>query len=68
MKKGIVLWIVLQLSCLTFAQVRVNPSIKSKTTFAIVVDIATYRETKDAIEAYKGLIEADHLGVYILAD
>ncbi|MFA6871262.1 MAG: HEAT repeat domain-containing protein [Bacteroidaceae bacterium] len=68
MKKGIVLWIVLQLSCLTFAQVRVNPSIKSKTTFAIVVDIATYRETKDAIEAYKGVIEADHLGVYILAD
>jgi len=68
MKKFLVLLIVLQSSILAFAQVKVVPSIKSKTTFAIVVDSASYAYAKDAIEAYKKVIEADHLGVYILAD
>ena len=68
MRKFLILLAALQISLLTFAQVRVNPSIKSKTTFAIVVDQDSYDDAKDAIEAYKKVIEADHLGVYILAD
>lgn len=45
-----------------------QPSILSKTRFAIVVDRTTYHLAKDEIEAYKRSIEDDGLGTYIVYD
>lgn len=45
-----------------------KPNIKSKTTFAIVVDQNTYKAAKSEIEAYKKLVEQDGLGAYIIYD
>lgn len=44
----------------------IEPSIKSKTSFAIVVDTKSYNEANEEIEAYKKVIENDGLGTYIL--
>lgn len=67
MKKLITLLILLQVSLFSFGQVVEAPAIKSKTTFAIVVDTETYQYAKEEIEAYKRVIESDRLGTYILA-
>ena len=50
----------------TVAQTVINPGIKSKTTFAIVVDSESYAQAKNAVDAYKKSIEADGLGAYML--
>lgn len=50
----------------TVAQTVINPGIKSKTTFAIVVDSESYAQAKNAVDAYKKSIEADGLGTYML--
>lgn len=50
------------------AQTVIKPTIKSKTTFAIVVDKASYDEAKNEIEAYRNSIEKEGLGTYILVD
>ena len=52
----------------SFAQQIEKPGIKSKTTFAIVVDEQTYNAAKDEIGAYKNVIEKDGLGAYIIHD
>lgn len=46
----------------------IQPSIKSKTTFAIVVDQNTYEAAKEEIKAYKHVLENDGLGTYIIYD
>lgn len=68
MKKIVLLVLALQISVFAFGQVKIKPTIKSKTTFAIVVDTDSYEYAKNEIEAYKEVIEADQLGVYILVD
>lgn len=45
-----------------------KPSIKSKTTFAIVVDKNTFTASKSEISSYKKLVEQDGLGTYIIYD
>lgn len=50
------------------AQTVVHPSIKTKTTFAIVVDQKSYDEAKREINAYRASIEKDGLGTYLLID
>ena len=50
----------------TLAQTIIKPDIKSKTTFAIVVDNESYTQVREAVEAYKKSIEADGLGTYVL--
>lgn len=45
----------------------IAPSIKSKTSFAIVVDARSFEEAKNEIMAYKKVIENDGLGTYVLA-
>lgn len=51
---------------ISFGQQIINPSVKSKTSFAIVVDETTYKHTKNEIEAYKKSVEKDGLATYIV--
>lgn len=46
----------------------VKPSIKSKTSFAIVVDQASYEQAESEIMAYRASVEAEGLGTYLLVD
>ena len=46
----------------------VKPTIKSTTSFAIIVDNATYQAIKPSVEAYRDAIEKDGLATYIVAD
>ena len=50
------------------AQTVILPSIKTKTTFAIVVDQKSYDEVKSEIDAYRSSIEKEGLGTYLLID
>ena len=50
------------------AQTVILPSIKTKTTFAIVVDQKSYDEVKSEIDAYRSSIENECLGTYLLID
>lgn len=47
---------------------RVKPTIQSKTTFAIVIDKASYENVKAEVLAYRDVVEKDGLGTYILVD
>ncbi len=48
------------------AQSVIPPSIKTSSTFAIVVDSKTYEAVKNEVDTYKKSIEADGLGTYIV--
>ncbi len=48
------------------AQSVINPSVKSSSTFAIVIDSKTYEAVKNEVAAYKSSIETDGLGTYIV--
>lgn len=50
------------------AQTVVKPSVKTKTTFAIVVDQKSYDEAKTEIDAYRAAVENEGLGTYLLID
>ena len=50
------------------AQTLIRPTVKTKTTFAIVVDQKSYDEAKNEIDAYRTSIEKDGLGTYLLID
>ena len=52
----------------TVAQNIVKPSIKSKTTFAIVTDSKSYEQAKEEIDAYRNSVEQEGLGTYLLID
>ncbi|MBV7533074.1 HEAT repeat domain-containing protein [Chitinophaga sp. sic0106] len=45
-----------------------EPSVKSKTSFAIVVDEDTYRKAKPEIDAYRTAVEQSGLGTYVIYD
>lgn len=50
------------------AQTIIRPSVKTKTTFAIVVDNQSYEEAKEEIHAYRTSIEQEGLGTYLVID
>ena len=50
------------------AQTIIKPSIKTKTTFAIVTDSKSYEQAKNEIEAYRTSVENEGLGTYLLID
>lgn len=52
----------------SFAQEIEKPTIKSKTSFAIVVDANTYKAAENELKAYKKVVEDDGLGTYIISD
>lgn len=49
------------------AQVVEKPTVVSRNTFAIVIDLKTHDKIKDVVRGYKKAVEADGLGTYILA-
>ncbi|MDR2274928.1 MAG: HEAT repeat domain-containing protein [Sphingobacterium sp.] len=49
------------------AQTILEPSVKSATTFAIIVDQRTYDQAKTEINAYRAAVEKDGLGTYIIS-
>ena len=50
------------------AQTIVKPSVKTKTTFAIVTDAKSYEEAKEEIDAYRTSVENEGLGTYLIVD
>ena len=52
----------------SMAQTIIKPSIKTKTTFAIVTDTKSYEEAKEEIEAYRASVEQEGLGTYLVID
>ena len=50
------------------AQTVVKPSVKTKTTFAIVIDQKSYDEAKAEVDAYRASVEKEGLGTYLLID
>ena len=50
------------------AQTIVKPSVKTKTTFAIVTDSKSYEEAKTEIDAYRASVESEGLGTYLVYD
>ncbi len=65
-------YIILAITVLCFmdiqAQTVVHPSVKTMTTFAIVVDQKSYSEAKNEIDAYRASVEKEGLGTYLLID
>lgn len=68
MKKYILLAIATLCLHILQAQTVILPSIKTKTTFAIVADQKSYDEVKSEIDAYRSSIENEGLGTYLLID
>lgn len=68
MRKNIVL--AMAVLCLQGlqAQTVIRPTVKTKTTFAIVVDSKSYDEAKSEIDAYRTSVENEGLGTYLLID
>jgi hypothetical protein len=50
------------------AQQIIAPTIKSKTTFAIVIDETSLNQVRNAVYTYRDVIEKDRLGTYIISD
>ena len=69
MKKLLILSFLVMSICLnTNAENTLKPTIKSKTSFAIITDVATYQKVKNAIDDYRKVIENDGLGTYVIYD
>lgn len=66
MKKNLLLLLLVHFAFLAGAQTIVKPTINSKTSFAIIIDNKSYDEAKDAVNAYRNVIEKDGLGAYII--
>lgn len=64
--------IFLFLSTTSFFQVAgqtvIEPSVKSATSFAIVIDKASYEKAGEEVLAYREVVENDGLGTYVLSD
>ena len=52
----------------SMAQTIVKPSVRTKTTFAIVTDSKSYEEAKHEIDAYRASVEQEGLGTYLVID
>lgn len=64
--KSFTLGLALLAGQVVFAQTIIKPSVKSATSFAIVVDQNTYNQAKTELEAYRNAIEKDGLGTYLI--
>lgn len=63
--KQLIIIVSLLLSSFTIHAQKIEaPTIKSKTSFAIIVDESTYQKAKKAIDAYAHVVEKDGLGTY----
>ncbi|MBQ8502087.1 MAG: HEAT repeat domain-containing protein [Bacteroides sp.] len=69
MKKSVLLIVMaVAFAGSAMSQTMVRPSVKSKTTFAIVVDQASYDQAKAEVDAYRNSVEQEGLGTYLLVD
>lgn len=50
------------------AQTILEPTVKTPTSFAIVIDSVSFAKTSEAVQSYKKVIESDNLGTYIIID
>ncbi len=50
------------------AQTIIEPTVKTPTSFAIVIDSQSYNVAKSEVDAYRKVIEDDNLGTYIIID
>lgn len=60
--------LLLQFTVAVNAQTILKPNKQTKTSFAIIIDSASYINTKDAVMDYKAVIENDNLGTYVIID
>lgn len=61
--------LLMLLGGVAFAQQKVEkPGVKSRSSFAIVIDADTYAYAKAEVDAYKAVVERDGLGTYVLVD
>ncbi|MDR1370493.1 MAG: HEAT repeat domain-containing protein [Dysgonamonadaceae bacterium] len=65
-KKFLVVSFILLSGALS-AQKIIAPTVKSKTTFAIVIDETSLDKVRDMVYAYRDVIEKDRLGTYIIS-
>ena len=62
----IIVFVLLFVNLLTGQVTRIGPVLNQMSSFAIVIDEATYNQTKDAVTAYRDAVEKDGLSTYIL--
>lgn len=68
-RKCLLLWAVVLIPYMLCAQVQViKPTVKTPTSFAIIIDAASYEKVKPAVMAYRDVIEKDNLATYILVN
>jgi hypothetical protein len=48
------------------AQTTIEPTVKTPTSFAIIIDETSFSKAKDAVLAYRDVVEADGLATYII--
>lgn len=68
MKKLLLVSLWSLLPVLVLGQTVIPPRTAAKTSFAIVIDQASYDKVRGAVEGYRDVIEADGLGAYIIYD
>lgn len=69
MKRILTLLAIVSLSFICAkGQTIISPTIKSKTSFAIIVDSKSFNEARAEIESYRKVIEADGLGTYVISN
>jgi len=69
MKKLLSLAALLTLTIAAWAApTKVNPTVKSATSFAIIIDSDTYSALSAKVEAYRDAVERDGLATYIVSD
>lgn len=66
-KIGLGIGIIATMTAHGYSQEIIEPTIKTPTTFAMVIDSRTFGEAKAEVMAYRDVIEKDGLGTYIIA-
>lgn len=67
-KKLIITILITFYCCALQAQLILKPTVKTPTSFAIVIDSVSYSKAEKAVQAYKSVIEQDNLATYIIVD
>lgn len=66
MKRILIVAFMLIAPSFLVAQTVIEPTIGANSSFAIVIDSKSYEKTRDAVEAYRDVVEADGLATYII--
>lgn len=60
--------LVLLINISGYTQTVIKPTVKTPTSFAIIIDSTSYSKAQNAVNAYKEVIEKDKLATYIIID